>query len=115
MTFAASAPGAGRLAASISDAAAALLDLGPANEDAAVTVLGYVRPPVLTGALAATVREESDALGFTLTAGGPGAPHAPYAHARDPFLTEALDDQQQAVANTYIDHAREAVDLIKGD
>lgn len=115
MTFKADASGAERVGASMRDAAAALLDLDQANEDAANDVLGFVRPPVRTGALANTVRDDADALGFTLTAGGPGAPYAPYAHARDPFLARALDDQAQAVTERYVDHAREAVDLIKGD
>lgn len=115
MTFTASAPGTDRLASSLSDAAAALLDLDEANDQAGDYVLGYVNPPVRTGRLAGTVREESDALGFTLTAGGPSAPYTPIVHAHDPFLTRALDDQQQVVTDTYIDHAHRAADLIQGD
>lgn len=114
MTFEASADGADRLASSMSDAAAALLDLDSVNEQAADDVLGYVNPPVRTGALASTVREEADALGFTLTAGGPKAPYAPAVHARNPFLTRATDDAKAAVTERYVDHVTDVVHHIKG-
>lgn len=115
MTFKASAQGAARLSDTLGQAAAALGDLDAVNGEAAEDVLGFVSPPVRTGRLAGTVREEHDALGFTLTAGGPEAPYAPYVHKRDPFLTQALDDRQQAVVERYVDHVRDAVDLIEGD
>lgn len=115
MTFRAESSGAERLAATALDAAAALLDLDRVNQDAGADVLGHVQPPVDTGTLASTVRQDADALGFTLTAGGPRAPYARYAHARDPFLTRALDDRSEAVEDAYVDHARRAVDLIQGD
>lgn len=115
MTFKASAQGADRLSDTIGQAAAALLDLDAVNGEAAEDVLGFVSPPVRTGRLAATVREEHDALGFALTAGGPDAPYAPYVHKSNPFLAKALDDRQQAVTEHYVDHVRDAVDLIQGD
>lgn len=115
MSASASAPGAQRLASTLNEAAAALLDLDQVNEDAADDVLGFVRPPVRTGRLADTVRAEYDALGFTLTAGGPGAPYAPYVHARNPFLDQTLDERRPAVVEHYVDHVHAAVDLIQGD
>ncbi|WP_408898643.1 hypothetical protein ACJ5H2_05920 [Nocardioides sp. R1-1] len=115
MTLKASAEGADRLATTIGQAAAALLDLAPVNEEAASDVLGFVDPPVRTGLLASTVREEHDALGFTLTAGSQAARYAPFVHAQDPFLTEALEQRQEAVVEHYVDHVRDAVDLIQGD
>jgi hypothetical protein len=106
--------GAATLSDTLGQAAAALLDLGPTSQAAADDVLGYVLPPVRTGKLAATVRAESGPLGFVLTAGGPSAPYAPYAHKRDPFLTKALDDRRTAVIDQYADHVQDAVDLIQG-
>lgn len=115
MTFTASAQGAARLSDTLGQAAAALLDLDAVNADAADDVLGFVTPPRRTGRLAGTVREEHDALGFTLTAGGSDAPYAPHVHKHRPFLTTALDERRQALVDRYVDHVRDAVDLIKGD
>lgn len=103
--------GADRLAATAAAAAAALVDLTAANQAAAAEVLGYVSPPVATGTLASTVREEVDALGFAILAGGPRAPYAPYT---GPWLDDALAERAAAVETAYVDAVRDVVDTIKG-
>lgn len=98
------------LARSAADAADDLGDLAGVNAEAAEGVLGVVVVPRRTGRLASTLAAESDALGFTLTAGGPTAPYGPYVHARDPFLTRALAERETALADAYEQHAEQALD-----
>lgn len=92
----------------------ALLDLDEVNTNAAASVLGVVDPPRRTGRLASTVAAKADALGFTLTAGGPEAPYGPIVHARDPFLTRALAQRETALADAYEQHALESINTITG-
>lgn len=101
-------------AASVPASADALADLAGVNDEAARGVLGVVDPPRLTGRLASTVRAESDALGFTLTAGGPEAPYGPIVHARNPFIYRALDARENALGDAYTDHAEQALTHLQG-
>lgn len=111
MTLEADTSAALVLAASAAVAAADLEDLGAASKAAAAEVLGYVSPPVDTGALASTVRDEVTPLGFAILAGGPRAPYAPYT---GPWLDDALAERAAAVETTYVDAVRDVVDTIKG-
>lgn len=96
------------------DAADELVDVDQVNADAAQIALGVVDPPRRTGRLASTVAAVSDALGFTLTAGGPEAPYGPIVHARDPFLTRALEQREDQLADAYEQHAEHALETIQG-
>lgn len=98
-----------QLAVDLAAVADEIADLRGTNQIAADTVLGAVRPPRLTGALAGTVAAVVDATGFGLTVGGSAAPYGPIVHARDPFLTRALTDREAAVVALYVDHLQAAV------
>lgn len=91
-----------------------LADLASVNAEAAADVLGVVDPPIRTGRLAQTVGAQIDALGFTLTAGGSAAPYGPIVHARDPFLTRALNERETAVLDRYEQHIDKTLDTIQG-
>lgn len=95
-------------------AADELADLDQVNAAGAASVLGVVDPPRRTGRLASTVEAYADALGVTLTAGGPEAPYGPIVHARDPFLSRALARKENELADRYTDHAEQALNLIQG-
>lgn len=106
--------GVDHLADTLDQAGDKLSDLTSVNADAADDVLGVVDPPYLTGRLASTVDAVVDALGFTLTAGGPAAPYGPIVHARDPFLTRALNARETAVIDQYEQHIDKSLDTIQG-
>lgn len=110
-----SAPGAPRLAASLGDAANQVAELDATNAAAADEVLGHVRPPIRTGALARSVHAEPDPLGFTIAAGGPQAPYAPIVHARNPFISRAMREGAAAVREEYAAALADALDHIQGD
>lgn len=101
------------LAASAGQVADLLADLADVNRLAADDVLGYVNPPVLTGRLRDSSDLQADALGWVIRYGGSAAPYAPYAHARDPFLTTAIDERIDAVESLYVDHVNDAVEQLK--
>lgn len=109
------APGAAALAADLQHAAAQVGDLDGPLADAATDVIGHVRAPVRTGALARSVQAVPDALGFTLTAGGPSAPYGPIVHAYNPFLSRALEQRQAAIVDDIADHITTALGQINGD
>jgi hypothetical protein len=116
MTDGVTLAGADRLAETARAASLSLSEGDAAVEQAiADDVLGYVQPPILTGRLASTVGADVDAFGFTLTAGGPVAPYGPIVHARDPFLTNAINGRQEAVVEAYSDYLGQVVDTIQGE
>lgn len=96
----------------VEDAGVALGDLSAPSSDASALALGEVRAPVRTGALANTVAAEPTALGFTLTAGGPSAPYAGIVHARNPFLTRAVEAREGGIVDTYADFVDTTLDTI---
>lgn len=110
----ASVDGLTSLVSSLDEAASRLDDLDQVSAEAADQVVRAVEAPRVTGRLASTVAAEVDADGFTLTAGGPAAPYAAIVHARNPFLTRALDDRETAVVSAYEDHIDNTVNTIRG-
>jgi hypothetical protein len=100
--------------ATLDDAAQQLADLDPVNTEAGAAVVQVVEAPRLTGTLASTVAAVAGPNGFTLTAGGPAAPYAAIVHARNPFLTRALDQEEQRIAGLYADHVATTVNTIQG-
>lgn len=97
------------------EAAAQLLtDLPDAAGDAGALVLAGVNTPRRTGRLDATVQLHVDGAGFTITAGGPGAPYGPPVEARTGFLALALIDNEQQLLDTYANHVRAAAQTITG-
>lgn len=100
------------LVADVTRAGVELVDLDPANQAAAAEVLGRVKVPIRTGALSTTVDAVPDALGFTLTAGGPPAPYGPRVHAYRPFLTDALTESTPDVLDDYVDHVIDTLNTI---
>ena len=102
------------LVQSVEDAADNLADLDQVNATAGQLVVQAVDAPRLTGALASTVDAIPDRHGFTLTAGGRVAPYAAIVHARNPFLTRALTNREDAVVDTYADHVTDTVQTIRG-
>jgi hypothetical protein len=85
------------------------------GDRAGTIILAAVKPPILTGALAATVHVVTTAEGFGVAAGGPGAPYAAIVHARTPFITTAFLAREDAVVATYAEGLEAAVDSIGGD
>lgn len=79
-------------------------------DDAGAIVLTDVKPPILTGALAATVHVIRTERGFGIAAGSRHAYYAALVNARHPFITPALVARQTAV----VDQAAEAVDKLLG-
>jgi hypothetical protein len=106
--------GLDRFVETLADAAEQLADLDTVNREAGALVVAAVEAPRLTGALASTVAAVADRDGFTLTAGGPAVPYAAIVHARNPFLTRALDDEEQRVTDLYTDHVTDTVNTIQG-
>lgn len=84
-------------------------DLAGVHDLAADTVLDAVRPPRRTGRLASTVAPVVDTTDFQIIAGGSVAPYGPIVHARDPFLTRALNEREEAVVGLYLYHLNHAV------
>lgn len=109
------APGAAAFVGSLEQAAAALGELAEVNTNAGELVLGAARIPRRTGRLDRSARVLGSVDGFTLTAGGPSAPHAPIVHAYNPFLTDALTTSETDVVDLYLGHAERALDTIQGD
>lgn len=101
-------------AQTVTDAAQALGDLDAVNITAGDTVFQAVEAPRVTGRLASTVRAVAGPDGFSVVAGGPDAPYAPYVHARNPFLTRALDDREREVIGLYEAHVIDTVNTIQG-
>lgn len=95
----------------LEDAAAALADLTTVNQRAGDAVLGVVRFPRRTGYLASTAAVEADPAGWQLVV---GADYAVPVHARNPFLTTALDRKAGDVVDTYTDGVADAVHHVKG-
>lgn len=106
--------GASRLAATFDAAAREVVDLAGVNRDAGDAVIGAARIPRDTGLLESTATVAADAIGVTVSVGGPGAPYAPYVHARDPFLTDALTEQESDVVDLYFGHVSDVVASIEG-
>lgn len=97
------------LAADLDRVAQVIGDLTGVNNLAADDVLAAVDFPRRTGALASTGATQVTADGFTLIAGGSVAPYGPIVHARDPFLTRALNAQEEAIVGLYLDHLNTAI------
>lgn len=93
----------------LGDLGAALGTLEVPSRDAAALALGAVVAPRDTGTLDDSVEAVVTPLGFTLTAGGTRAPYAAIVHARDPFLTRALDARAEDVVGTYADHVDDTI------
>lgn len=98
------APDLARFADDVEAVGRALGDLSGPSRVAAAKVIGDVRAPRVSGALAATVEAIPTALGFTLRAGGTSAPYGAIVHARDPFLTRPLTAAEDEVVDAYEDH-----------
>jgi hypothetical protein len=98
----------------LDDAARQLEDLDAVNTEAGALVVAAVEAPRRTGALDSTVAATAGPDGFTLTAGGPAVPYAAIVHARNPFLTRALDDEEQRITDLYTDHVTATVTTIQG-
>lgn len=92
----------------------ALADLDAVNAEAGDTVVQAVEAPRVTGRLASTVQAVAGPDGFSVVAGGPDAPYAPYVHARNPFLTRALDQREREVIGLYEAHVTDTVATIQG-
>ena len=85
-------------------AAAELDDLTRVNQHAADLVLGDARIPRDTGYLEAHTTALGTADGFALVS---TAPYAGYVHARNPFLTDPLNRDLDAVLDLYGDEVEE--------
>lgn len=96
---------------SIEQARAELADLTTLNQRAGDAVLGVVRFPRRTGYLASTAAVDASPAGWQLVV---GADYAVPVHARDPFLTTALDRKAGDVVDTYAGGVADAVDHVKG-
>lgn len=107
--------GADRLASTARSTVDQIEELNATEGDRAGTlVLDVVRPPILTGALAATVHVVSTPDGFGVAAGGEGAPYAAIVHARQPFITAAFLAREDSIVNTYADALDAALDTLGG-
>lgn len=114
MTFA-TVDGLDRFSASVESVVDSLREGDPGvGDEAGSAVLVAVDPPIRTGRLASTVRLEATAHGFTLHAGGPSAPYGAIVHARDPFLTDALEERADAAADAYHAWLTDQVATIQG-
>jgi hypothetical protein len=101
-------------ARSVQEAGRQLGDLHDADAAAAGQAVQAVEAPRLTGALDSTVAAAVDPDGFTLTAGGPAAPYAAIVHARNPFLTRAIDRSEAEIVQAYEQHIDTTLDRIQG-
>lgn len=106
--------GVQRLTATLDAAAARFADLREPGRLAGGDVITAARVPYLTGALDSTVAVLPGPSGFVLVAGGQAAPYAAAVHARNPFLLRALTARQDAVIDTYTEHAAGLLDTIEG-
>lgn len=114
MTLSADVDGLDRLTRSVDAAADDLVDLDQVNADAAAQVVRAVEAPRVTGTLADTVTATVDRDGWTVTAGGKRAPYVAIVHARNPFLTRAMQAREEAVIDAYRDHVTDTVNTIQG-
>lgn len=101
-------------ARSLDDLVDDLDNLDQVNVEVAAQVIAAVDAPRRTGRLAATVAASVDPAGVTLTAGGTSAPYAPYVHARNPFLVNAITDQERQIVEAYAEHIATALTRIPG-
>lgn len=102
-----------QLGQQLEDAARDLGDLTAANRRAGAVVVERADIPVRTGRLKARgVTVESGRAGFDIVIGGPGAPYGPAVHARNPFITQALSRQEDAVVDAIVDGLDQALDNI---
>lgn len=114
MTLTADVDGLDRFTRSVDAAADELADLDQVNAQAAAQVVQAVEAPRLTGTLADTVEAVVDRDGFRVTAGGSRAPYVAIVHARNPFLTRAMNARQADVVDTYREHITDTVNTIQG-
>jgi len=105
--------GEDRLAATLKAAGDELGDLTAINARAGDTVLAAARTraPVRTGRLVASLFTTVDAAGVQV---GAGVSYAPYVHAANPFLTDALTKSTPTVIGYYSDAVNAAVDGVTG-
>lgn len=101
-------------ARSVTEAGRELGDLRDVDAQAAGEAVQAVEAPRLTGTLDSTVAAVVDPDGFTLTAGGPAAPYAAIVHARNPFLTRAVDRSEADILRPYEQHIDTTLDRIQG-
>lgn len=114
--------GVEQLAATLAAAAPHVADLEQVDAQVGDLVLGVVRPPRVTGALASTVRAEPDSDGVTLAAGSPSVPYAgvihngwPGHHIRaQPFISQAIQKATDRIADKYEDHLTEVLSTVRG-
>lgn len=114
MGVTATVDGLAPFAASTADVAVRLADLDQVNADAAAEIVQAVEAPRITGTLAATVHAVVTPDGFEVAAGGDRAPYAAKVHARNPFLTRALDTHVDDVADAHEQHVIDSVATIQG-
>lgn len=89
---------ADQVAAELGDLAASLVDLSPAADAAAATVLPVAveRAPRLTGRLAASLRSVVRPTGFSIES---PLPYAAVVHARNPWLANVITAAEQDILN----------------
>lgn len=96
------------LAVDLEHVAAVIADLAGVNAQVANELVSAVHPPIRTGALASTVATVINDDSVDLIAGGSMAPYGPIVHARNPFLTRALNEREEAVVGLYVNHLKGA-------
>lgn len=113
MSITASVDGAAQLARTMRAAGDAIDDLSAPNRDIGAQIVNVARglAPVRTGRLRASLAATAGPSGVTITA---GAPYAPYVHADNPFLSDALTRQTDAVVATINTAVEAALDTIQG-
>ena len=102
-----------QLQRSLDAAGRALEDLTPAHERAGELLEGRAQAdaPRLTGRMAGQHELVVHAGGLTITN---AARYAPFVHARQPWLTRALDALQRQVVDIYSNQVDQIVDDIRG-
>lgn len=113
-SLSASVDGLTELVRTTGDASERLADLDDVNADNADLVVAAVEAPRLTGTLASTVTAVLEPTGFAVTAGGERAPYAAIVHARNPFLTRALNERESDLIEAYERHVTDTLDTIQG-
>lgn len=113
MSIEARIDGADTLARTMRAAADDIDDLTTAHRAIGGQVVDVARglAPVRTGRLRSSITADPGPAGVTITA---GAPYAPYVHARNPFLADALDRKTAAAVDTITSAVEDALDTIQG-
>jgi hypothetical protein len=111
MTAGLTVKGADTLARTLGDAARALEDLTATNQRIASGIVTAARPPVLTGALAASIRPSATATEAVVDV---SVRYAGFVEARTGFLAAAVATREAASLDLYADAVDAALSNVRG-